>query len=551
MKWSFFHTKSMVILIGLLILSVSPCHAQSRSASFVNPNTVVPKSVDGKSMPLSNTVVADPATIDAGETLVNVARRITVFFYNGFRSPVQINDLTLNADGNVRSKVITDDCKGIKTLPVQDKCSVALEITPSSPGPWSVELLLNHSGMGRITRAEVNGTTLGKADEKAEGLAISKKIAATLDFGNVVAAEEKAARTMLIENDSTTPLLISSIDLITSDSEGLSIRKTGCKEGDELKPGESCPITVIWEPAFRGNIATDLIVRHSGNLGFVVVPIRGAGTLSAEAKDDGATDPKTGKPAKSRASLMPRGSGDSGAHASMPALDSLPLPKQGMKNDGSAPVQTATLKPLKSGDITPPQAGSSKPSSRQDADDDQQGGDEHASITKAPKQIPEIVLMGTVGGRAILGDRQEQTYMVGLGEKVLVGGSDVELLQLDPTRAVVMVAGERISLTLRNLQTIAHKTVERNDEDSGAGGAAASGALKNSKKLTATKPKEQVERHDPLDGSTTATPANSPVSLPATPGGGGLNSTGLSGDAGAGKQIGNTLTAQDVLNLAR
>lgn len=522
---------SLVCMAAIaLAVASAPAYAQSRNASFVNPNTVAQKSADGKSASISNTVVADPASIDAGETLVNVARRITVFFFNGFRNPVQINELTLNADGNVRSKVITDDCKGLKTLPVQDKCSVALEITPSSPGPWSVELLLNHSGTGRIARAEVNGTTLGKADEKSEGLAISKKIAAPLDFGTVMVNEEKAARTMLIENDSTVPLLISSIDLIASEDEGLSVRKMGCKEGDELKPGESCPITVMWEPTFRGNVATDLIVRHSGNLGFVVVPIRGAGSDGRTGKEEDVADIKSGsdKPKRSSSSsLMPSGSGKLQLR-SQPSLEPLPLPKSAAKMDGSdegvVPMKSSTVLPTK-----PPSV------------------EEMVEAEQAPAaSAPQLMLIGTVGGRAILGDAQEQSYMVGLGEKVSIDGVDVELLQLDPTRVVVMAAGKRMNLTLRNKQTIQPRSAEKSDDGKNSSDSGQAKRKRSSFENGGSKSEKLVDN--------SATNSSSSSS-----GGSGLNSTGSIGgtssnSSGLGtstKQLNNAMTAQDVLNMIK
>ena len=73
-----------------------------------------------------------------------------------------------------------------------------------------------------------------------------------IDFGTVHANEESAARTMLIENDSTEPLKIDSIDLITHDKQDLHLREGGCTKGDALKPGESCPITILWEPRSGG-----------------------------------------------------------------------------------------------------------------------------------------------------------------------------------------------------------------------------------------------------------------------------------------------------------
>lgn len=550
-------TRKYSFMILAMLLSFAPmwlagdAAAQVRNAAFANPNSVASKPGDGKSATGSNTVVADPGTIDAGETLVNVARRVTVFFYNGFRSPVQMNDLTLNADGNVRGKVMTDDCKTIKTLPVGDKCSVALEITPSSPGPWTVELLLNHSGMGRIARAEVTGSTLGKADEKAEGLAISKKIAATLDFGSVAVNEERSVRTMLIENDSAAPLIVSSIDLIATEDEGLAIRKGGCKEGDELKAGESCPITVMWEPRNKGNIATDLIVRHSGNLGFVVVPIRGNGTMPDESKTADAGDGKAGKStgnekSKSRpsstasSSQASRSSGESAqakANTNGPSLDALPLPSK-PQDTPSAQQVANTMPPISSSSVLPKasdkmaKTDKKLPAKSAPLEEPQQDASTDEAQNSAPP--PEIVLIGTVGGRAILGDVDEQTYMVGLGEKTIIGGEDVELLQLDPTRAVVNVSGQRLSLSLRRAQTFMQKKAEK--------GSAASS--KDSPSAPSDRKKETSSR-DPEPKVAPSKPAetSSAAPLPVVPS---VNPAALAGALTSGG-----ITPQDVLNMVR
>ncbi len=521
MTRAFYSVMSIVALIAAAMLA-QPVSAESRSASFVNPGAVSQKSSEINKGGQANTLVAEPASIDAGETLVNISRRVTVFFYNGFHGAIQINDLTLNADGNVRSRVVTDDCKTVKALPPSDKCSVALEITPSSPGPWTVELLVNHSGTGRIARAEVNGTTLGKADEKSEGLAISKKIAKELDFGSVKANEEKATRTMLIENDSPMPLAISSIDLIATKQDGLTVRLNGCREGDELKPGESCPITVMWEPMARGNIATDLIVRHSGNLGFVVVPIRGSGTKEADKNDvevvSGSTSGVSSSPSSfvssGSASLMPRGpDGSSQSLTSMPALDALPLPRDSLGLDYSRRKDPPNVRRMVGGD--------------------QDGGEQEERVF-----IPQILLIGTVGKRAILGDAQEQTYMVNLGEKISIAGSDVELLQLDPTRAVVMVSGKRINLLLRNSQTIANQSYQQNSDDSdNSKQPKASGSTSGA---SAPEPPKDIKAGDSMLPT---------APLPGAPAGLGSTSNGTGGALNA--PVNNAMTSQDILNMMK
>jgi hypothetical protein len=416
------------LFVLAVLLSAGPAFAQSRNASFLDPNSAGGgPSPSGGGKGAAQSLVADPAQTDAGETLVNVARRVTVFFFNGFRTPTTLTQLMVNADGNVRSKVLTDDCKSIKTLPAGDRCSIVLEIVPSSPGPWSVELLLNHSGQGRITRAEVTGTTLGKTDEKAEGLAVSKKIAAPLDFGTIKVGEETAARTMLIENDSPEPLHIASIDLISS-SQGLRLREAGCKEGAELKSGESCPITVIWEPKARGSIATDLIVRHSGNLGFVVIPIRGKGEAEEKDADGSSTDKPPG--GAGRIALLPVPGGEKVSNA--PSLPTVPPPSSALENIPPPPSISEIAKKLPASQLA----------------------NNRNAPTSAVQALPEVGLMGIVNGRAILADSKGGTHVVGLGETTSIDGEIVEVVQVDSTRAVVKIGGVRKELALTQTPSI-------------------------------------------------------------------------------------------------
>lgn len=406
-----------ILIAFALVVLPSSLWAQARVASFTNPATAARASSGegGKTGQVPTSVVADPDTIDAGETLVNVSRRLTVFFYNGYRSPVQIGDVAISSDGNVRSKIVANDCATLKVLPVADRCSIAVEVVPNSPGPWTVELLVNHNGQGRIARAELMGTTLGKTGEKTEGLAISKKIAPPLDFGSVLAGEEHSTRTMLIENDSNNQLVISKIDLISQQGDGLKLRESGCKEGDQLKPGESCPITVMWEPSQKENLATDLIVRHNGDLGFVVVPIRGAAKVVEAEKDKDGKSTDDGVRSRNSAPSVVTSSQVIAPTSVLPALNQLAqsLPQ----------IQSEAL--------------------------DKKGSALPAKPALPPGATVELNLIGTVGGRAILGGASAQTAIVGLGETVPFEGNNIELLQLESNRAVVNVNGVRREFGLR------------------------------------------------------------------------------------------------------
>ncbi len=407
-----------------VLLAAAPTAAQGRNASFIDPSAMPGK--DGKNTAMmASTVAADPPQTDAGETLVNVARRVTVFFFNGARNAVQLKQLTINADGNVRSKVLADDCRSLRTLPPLDRCSIAMEVVPTSPGPWSVEVLLNHSGPGRIARGEILGTTLGKTDGRAEGLTVSKKIAAALEFGDVRVGVESVARTMLIENDSSDPLDIDSIDLVDNGDSSLRLRDSGCQRGDSLRSGESCPITIMWTPRRRGSIATDLIVHHSGNLGFVVVPIRGKAVVDEEGTDGGSGSASRTDSGSSGASLVPKGGGEMQARVAGAILapPSAPAPPSVSDIVKSLPkIKDHRLSRNKSaGDATPG---------------------------------PALSLIGTVNNRAILGSVDGQTYVIGLGETAVINDEVVALLQLDPTRAVVNISGARRVLALRQAPTI-------------------------------------------------------------------------------------------------
>lgn len=559
--------KALLVILALLFFTLSgDAHAQARNAAFTNPNAVSNTSGNSKTGGV-NTVVADPATIDAGETLVNVARRITVFFYNGFRGPVQIQELTLNADGNVRSKVMSDDCKTLKNLPVSDRCSIAIEITPSSPGPWSVELLLNHSGQGRIARAEVTGTTLGKADEKSEGLAISKKIAAPLDFGEVKVMVERAARTMLIENDSTEPLLISKIDLI-ADTDDLQLRDVGCKEGDELKPGESCPVTVMWAPQESGNVATDLLINHSGNLGFVVVPIRGKASsgdenVVAEGGKNGAPRKNTAQKQSRNASSNARGNKQQNeqetSRPSQQQLDSLPvqkadLPPQKLPETPLPQDIAKELTPIKSTSVLPQKK---KKTTKQEETANAETPEE-ASAEEAEEDIvlPIMTLIGTIGSKAILGDEDGQSHVVSLGDKINIAGIDVELVQLESSRAVISMKGRREELRLRTAPSIMRtKTTEESGSDVGASaGGERSSSKKSSRKSSSSSSKASSSGAASGASSSRAVNTNTsgagdgsaPASSSQSNSGAASSSDGA---ASSSTGVPSSMTVQDVLNM--
>ncbi len=271
-------------MIGALVLTLVTAPLYARDAAFMDPGASTIGAGD-------EAIKVDPkGDIDTGESVLNVARRTTLFFVNQTNLPVKVEKVSVNSDGNVVAEVSNDDCSKQGTIPALSRCSVEISVTPNSPGPWSVEALLTHDGTGRIARAKLTGKTSGSTaatERKDTGLALSTKDIAPVTFGDVDVGSGKAVRSALMINDSPDTITLYSIDVIEA-SNGLQRLDQGCAVDMELKPGESCPVTLVWTPTEHGQISTDLIIRHSGRLGFAVVPIRGnAVGGTATAKDAG------------------------------------------------------------------------------------------------------------------------------------------------------------------------------------------------------------------------------------------------------------------------
>ena len=384
-------------LIGFLLAGLAGS-AAARDASFVDPGLASGNTVN------EDSIKVEPKNdIDIGEATINVSRRMTLFFINQTVVPVKIDGITLNADSNVTAVISNDDCTKQGTLAPSNRCGVELSITPNSPGPWSVETLMTHSGAGRITRAKVTGKTPGTAavDKKDTGLALSSQDMKPVDFGEVEAGGGKAVRSALMVNDSNFPITLYSIDVIEA-GNGLTRLDQGCAVDMELKPGESCPVTLVWSPAERGVVSTDLIIRHSGQLGFAVIPIRG----TAKGGDsDSASTSKGGKSDRLRAVIPPPPGAQEVARAMADSLPAVSMPATAV----AAPVQTED-------------AGSG-------------GGG-------------ALRLIGTVGNRGVLLKPDGTTVVVQSGDLVEIGSRRLKVVTIGAHSIDIMIGKERRQLPL-------------------------------------------------------------------------------------------------------
>ncbi|MFY9288728.1 MAG: hypothetical protein WAO98_09545 [Alphaproteobacteria bacterium] len=384
---------------GLLLLALTTSNVfAARDAAFMDPGAAG-STGDGA-------VRVEPkAEIETGESVLNVARRTTLFFVNQTNQPLKIEKLTVNGDGNVITEIANDDCSKQGSIPAASRCSVEVSATPTSPGPWNVDVLMTHDGAGRIARAKIIGKTSGtiaSGDKKESGLAVSNKDVAPVNFGDVEVGG-KAVRSALMVNDSPEPITLYSIDVIEAGS-GLIRLEQGCAIDMELKQGESCPVTLVWSPQDRGQISTDLIIRHSGRLGFAVIPIRGNAKGGTAATG---TTGATGRDA-SRVTFEQRGNA--------------PLPPS---PSDLASIASGNVAPLSSEVLgsPPPEAPVSAPSGT-------------------------LRLIGTVGNRVVLLLPDGTTAVVGAGEEFEMGSKKGRVTAIMGKSADVMIDGKKKNLTL-------------------------------------------------------------------------------------------------------
>lgn len=257
------------LIVGLGAFLSGP--AWARNAAFINPGSV------GIGGPNDEAVKVEPKSeIDIGETPVNVTKRTTIFFVNKTNEPVKIEKVTYGSDTIITAEEVSNDCTKQGEIAPASRCTVEVSVTPTGIGSWNVDVLMTHAGAGRIARAKLSGKTssVGSSDPKSTGLSISSKEVKPVDFGVVNIGSGKIVRSAVMVNDSPDAITLQSIDVIEANN-GLQKLEQGCAVNTELAPGASCPVTLVWEPTDTSPISTDLIIRHTGKLGFSVIPVRG------------------------------------------------------------------------------------------------------------------------------------------------------------------------------------------------------------------------------------------------------------------------------------
>ena len=405
-------------LIGLLLALSATVPAHARDVAFIEPG-----SGGGSATPDEAFKIEPKAEIDIGDSIINIVRRQTLFLVNQTSAPVKFEKITVSSDSTVAPQIVNDDCSKQASIPPLSRCSIELTVTPTGPGAWGIELLMTHNGPGRITRAKIIGKTAGSdaSDKKDRGLFLSSKDTKAVEFGEVTIGEGKVVRSALMVNDSPSPITIFSVDVIEAD-KSLQRLEQGCAPDMDLKPGESCPVTLVWTPTSRETISTDLIIRHSGQLGFAVIPVRG--TAKGSQKDGDKTAGDVGSSSK-------QSSGGSRNDSSIP---SPPSPNEIAREVAKA--------------VTPVRSDVSAPSSSM------------SIATGSPH------LIGTVGNRIVLLKPDGTTAILQVGEQVDLGGEVAKVEAITPNSTTLLIGGKKKELLLEAVQELKDRALASQKENS-------------------------------------------------------------------------------------
>jgi hypothetical protein len=224
-------------------------------------------------------------------------------------------------------------------------------------------------------------------------------------------------------NDSPDTITLYSIDVIEA-SNGLQKLDQGCAVDMELKPGESCPVTLIWTPTDPGQISTDLIIRHSGRLGFAVIPIRGVAkgeATSGSAKNTEAQIPSNDNDAKHGAFIPPP-----------------PPSVSEVEKAAGDKISAVSVGEMKVPETTPKDV---------------------SAKNTAVKPSMKSSLIGTVGNRAVILKPDGKTVIVSSGDDLNMDSVQAQVVQVSAKSVDLMVDGTKKTIVLEASSVIVEKAM--------------------------------------------------------------------------------------------
>ncbi len=240
---------------------------------------------------------AFPEALDFGSVTTGVEQIRSITLRNRASEPVTINDIELKANEGAGFK-FDSTCE---TLAPGAGCLVTVRWAPSQIGASNASLSISHTGISGLSRIDIGGDFNPASPADATlypnalpnlGLLIADR--PSFDFESGV--ESVSSITASLVNAGDKDLMLQSLRLSGSEN-GLSVARNGCSPGLVLTPNTACPLTLSWAPSREGPLIDDVLIRHTGARGILVLPVRGDAD-SAVSRDSSltvrASDPEEG-----------------------------------------------------------------------------------------------------------------------------------------------------------------------------------------------------------------------------------------------------------------
>jgi DNA polymerase III delta prime subunit len=218
-------------------------------------------------------LVLDQTSIKFGEQLVNSSpqtKQVTVT--NEGPEAVSINGMALRPP--VPDFAFRDNtCIG-KPLRPGDTCRISVDFKPDSVGPVKADAVISETASGKRHVFAVSG--IGKA---GPGPAV-RLDQESLDFGPVIVGRESKA-TVVLSNPGSLPLIVTHL-AIAPQLQDFIVASDCVGAGKEVRPGQSCQLTVSFTPTAVGLRSAKLLISDNATGGpNQTIPLKGTGTKPA------------------------------------------------------------------------------------------------------------------------------------------------------------------------------------------------------------------------------------------------------------------------------
>ena len=246
-------------------------HLNVSSDAVGSPSTA---SLSGTAVAAQRELAISPSSHDFGGLAVGSEGPGQAFVLESTGNvPVTISSLNIAGADEDEFLVYDEDCFAVELEPTQT-CEVEVGFEPLSIGAKVAELRIGSNDPDSPATAALSGTGLANP-----GVEFGPS---SLSFGELTAGEGPSApRTVTIESTGTTPLEIDGVGITGLDHEQFDVTGAGsdCAEA-VLAPGETCEVSVVFDPVSAGTFSASAEVSSNGPL--VTVALAGTGLEKPE-----------------------------------------------------------------------------------------------------------------------------------------------------------------------------------------------------------------------------------------------------------------------------